>query len=139
MLVSSTETPSGSTEPVEPDQPVARPDPVVAAEQTPLFFLEAPRSTPPPTLSFTHGPEKTALTFTGAVQLFIEAATWLSDEHAPALISLVALAQQLDGGDRKPSTFAQFNLAHRALLKDQPGGDDDDDGIDALISQARHS
>lgn len=67
----------------------------------------------------------TAQTFTAATAQFLAAADWLTPEHAPAVITLRLLAAQLDETLTAP-LVAQYGLAYRSLLKQQPTAESDD-------------
>ena len=63
---------------------------------------------------------KKAPTFAEALSEFEAASPWLGPEHAPALMSLRAMAAQLDAGDLAPALLAQWGLAYRSLRKERP-------------------
>ena len=76
--------------------------------------------------------------FTKAVRDFKKASPWLGPAHQPALVTLFALAEDLDEGDRTPALVAQFGLTYRALAKEAPKAPDaDEDGVDELIERGR--
>lgn len=77
--------------------------------------------------------------FSQAVEKFLETAPYLTDEHLPSIVSLQAIAEQLDGGKVTPAMLAQFGLTHRALLKANPEAAALDDEVDKIISHARAS
>lgn len=58
--------------------------------------------------------------FARAVAEFEKASPWLGPQHSPAVVSLRAMAQQLDAGDMAPALLGQFGLAFRALSKERP-------------------
>lgn len=63
--------------------------------------------------------------FSDAINKFIASAEWLEDEDAVAIISLVAMAAELDTADKlNPPLVAQFGLTYRNLLKKKPVGTD---------------
>lgn len=62
----------------------------------------------------------TSMTFKAAVEQFETASPWLGPEHAPAVVALRSMAEQLDGGDMAPALLGQFGLAFRALRKERP-------------------
>lgn len=67
---------------------------------------------------------KSRKSFTQTVEDFESASTWLSDEDQPAVTTLYALAEELDGdGPLVPALVAQFGLTYRSLLKRAPVGD----------------
>lgn len=75
--------------------------------------------------------------FEKAIDDFESAATWLGAVDEPALVSLRAMAEQLDGGDMKPALLSQYGLAYRALLARAPKGDDaDTDPLEAALKGA---
>lgn len=66
---------------------------------------------------------KSRKSFTQTVEDFESASTWLSDEDQPAVTTLFALAEELDGGPLMPALVAQFGLTYRSLLKRAPVAD----------------
>ncbi len=81
---------------------------------------------------------KVAESFDASVKEFIDAAAWLGPEHQPALVTLVAIAQTLDAGDRTPALLGQFGLAFRSLAKLAPPANSSEvDPVDDLIEAAR--
>ncbi|MGC5584144.1 hypothetical protein [Ornithinimicrobium sp. W1665] len=82
--------------------------------------------------------KKTPVTFSAAVQEFEDASPWLGPQHAPAVVSLRAMAVQLDAGDMAPALLGQFGLAFRSLSKERPV----ESGVDPLtvaLQEARAS
>lgn len=77
--------------------------------------------------------------FTQAVEKFLGNAPYLSDEHLPSIVSLQAIAEELDSGKVTPAMLAQFGLTHRALLKANPETAAHDDEVDQIIERARAS
>ena len=72
--------------------------------------------------------------FTQAIETFIKSSTWLEDEDAVAVISLQAMAAQLDSDDKlNPPLVAQFGLTYRNLLKKKPVISDDVDPLEGLL------
>lgn len=75
--------------------------------------------------------------FLGAVEEFIQASPWLGAEHKPALVILRALARQLDMRVTA-AMVAQFGVAFRDLRGQAPAaGGSDDDGVAAILGEAR--
>lgn len=73
-------------------------------------------------------------TFLSATLDFIHSATWLTDEDNPAIVSLIAMARELD--DRlNPPLVAQYGLTYRNLLKRKPGTEDDTDELGKLLQR----
>lgn len=73
-------------------------------------------------------------TFLSATLDFIQSATWLTDEDNPAIVSLIAMARELD--DRlNPPLVAQYGLTYRNLLKRKPGTEDDTDELGKLLQR----
>jgi hypothetical protein len=73
-------------------------------------------------------------TFTAATLEFIHSATWLTDEDNPAIVSLIAMARELD--DRlNPPLVAQYGLTYRNLLKRKPGNEDAPDELGKLLKR----
>lgn len=70
--------------------------------------------------------------FVLAVLQFEEASPWLGPQHAPAVVSLRAMAIQLDKGDMAPALLGQFGLAFRALSKERPTAEHVDPLAEAL-------
>ncbi len=77
--------------------------------------------------------------FTEAVDKFLENAPWLGSEHLPSIVTLQAIAEQLDRGKVTPAMLSQFGLTHRALLKANPEAAEAGDEVDKLIEYARAS
>lgn len=67
---------------------------------------------------------KKAKTFTESVAQFETTSTWLSTEDQPALVTLYAIATELDRGPMVPALVAQFGLTYRNLLKRAPQTDE---------------
>jgi len=62
----------------------------------------------------------TRQTFTESIEAFLTAADeWLTDEDAPAVAALCAMAEQLDR-EMTPALLAQYGLSYRTLLKRKP-------------------
>jgi hypothetical protein len=73
-------------------------------------------------------------TFMAATLEFIHSATWLTDEDNPAIVSLIAMARELD--DRlNPPLVAQYGLTYRNLLKRKPGNEDAPDELGKLLKR----
>jgi hypothetical protein len=58
-------------------------------------------------------------TFSESTQIFIDRATWLTEDDAPAVVTLLALAAELDA-NLNPPLVAQYGLTYRNLLKRKP-------------------
>lgn len=71
-------------------------------------------------------------TFLGSVEEFVAASPWLGPEHAPALMTLRAVATKLDGGDVQAALVSQFGLVYRALLGQRPTVEQADPLAEAL-------
>ena len=65
---------------------------------------------------------------------FISTATWLRDEDGPAIISLLAMADELDK-KLNPPLVAQYGLTYRNLLKRKPEEGDDLDELGRLLKR----
>lgn len=77
--------------------------------------------------------------FTEAINKFITSADWLQDEDAVAVVSLLAMAAELDTADKlNPPLVAQFGLTYRNLLKKKPVGDTEVDPLADLLKR-RHT
>lgn len=73
-------------------------------------------------------------TFMAATLEFIHSATWLTDEDNPAIVSLLAMARELD--ERlNPPLVAQYGLTYRNLLKRKPGTEDAPDELGKLLKR----
>ncbi len=57
-----------------------------------------------------------------ACQRFLDSASYLGDEDAPAVAALLALAEQIDAEPFQAATFSQYGLTYRSLLKRKPTG-----------------
>lgn len=76
--------------------------------------------------------------FLGAVREFIAASPWLGPEHKPALVTLRALARQLDLRVTA-AMIAQFGVAFRDLRNQAPAaGAGEDDGVGDILDEARN-
>jgi hypothetical protein len=74
--------------------------------------------------------------FTEAVETFIKSAEWLSDDDLVAVISLKAMAEELDEATKlNPPLVAQFGLTYRNLLKKKPTGHKEVDPLAELLSK----
>jgi hypothetical protein len=58
-------------------------------------------------------------TFTESTGRFLAAATWLTEDDQPAVVTLMALAAELDV-NLNPPLVAQYGLTYRNLLKRKP-------------------
>lgn len=73
------------------------------------------------------------MTYTTATNKFLKsAADWLTDEDAPAIESLKAMAKLLDK-DFSPALQAQYGLTYRSLRKLAPAKDNSE-ADDSLLS-----
>jgi hypothetical protein len=74
--------------------------------------------------------------FTQAITKFVASADWLQDEDAVAVISLQAMADELDNADKlNPPLVAQFGLTYRNLLKKKPTGNLEVDPLADLLKR----
>lgn len=73
--------------------------------------------------------------FMTSVRRFKRNSPWLGPEHAPALASLEAMAQQLDKGPLQAALMGQFGLVYRSLLKERPV-ETTQDPLDAALDAA---
>ena len=73
---------------------------------------------------------------TDAVERFLESASWLTAEDAPAVTTLRALAERLDT-DPEPQAamFSQYGLVYRALLK-RSAGPAEKDPLETMLDDA---
>lgn len=75
-------------------------------------------------------------TFIYAVRKFKKsAADWLSEEDAPAVVALEAMAKELDQ-KMTPALLSQYGLAYRSLLKRKPTGETERDELEAALAEA---
>lgn len=65
---------------------------------------------------------------------FISAASWLRDEDGPAVISLLAMADELDK-KLNPPLVAQYGLTYRNLLKRKPEQGEELDELAKLLKR----
>lgn len=72
--------------------------------------------------------------FVEATEEFVEASEWLGSEDAPAVATLRAVAEQLDGGDLTPALLGQYGLTYRSLLKRRPADPPDEDEFEQLLA-----
>ena len=70
---------------------------------------------------------------TAAVNRFLKAATWLTDEDEPAVTLLKMLARQLDDEPFQAATASQYGLTYRALLKRAPSDESGSDPLGELL------
>lgn len=63
------------------------------------------------------------VSFSEAVDKFEAASPWLGDADLPALVTLRALADELDEGKMVPALIAQYGLTYRALRARSPQAD----------------
>lgn len=69
-----------------------------------------------------------------ALNKFVKASPWLTDEDAPALTMLRLIAEQIDAGKGNASLFGQYGQAYRALVARAPKGPAEDrDELDDII------
>lgn len=73
-------------------------------------------------------------TFMAETLKFIDAATWLRDEDGPAVVSLLAMAAELDD-KLNPPLVAQYGLTYRNLLKRKPEEGDSLDELGRLLKR----
>ncbi len=78
--------------------------------------------------------ESDAKSFHDSVEEFLEsAASWLSEEDSPAVVTLKKLAHALDEKIHPP-LLQQFGLTYRALLKKRPGANQEEgDELDDIL------
>jgi hypothetical protein len=72
--------------------------------------------------------------FGASLKTFVAASPWLTDEDAPALMTLEAIAAELDGGNHQAAMFAQWGLAYRALVARKPVADTEPDEFERLLT-----
>lgn len=72
-------------------------------------------------------------TFTEAVEAFVEAADWLTDEDAPAVMAMKGAAAELDANGVQASLIAAYGVHYRSLLKKRPADIGDVDELDQLL------
>lgn len=65
---------------------------------------------------------------------FISAATWLRDEDGPAVMALLAMADELDK-KINPPLIAQYGLTYRNLLKRKPEETESLDELGRLLKR----
>ncbi|MCU1529167.1 MAG: hypothetical protein JWP75_2930 [Frondihabitans sp.] len=68
-------------------------------------------------------------TYTESVRRFVESASYLTEEHRPALKVLRSIAKELDSGKLQAALVSQFTLTYRALVQaggSKGGGGDDE-------------
>lgn len=73
--------------------------------------------------------------FAEATKQFLATADWIGPEHAPAVATLRLVAASLDES-LNPPLVAQYNLAYRNLLKQQPVDPDADDPVEQALRAA---
>lgn len=71
--------------------------------------------------------------FVEAVETFETAATWLSDEDAPALMALRMAAEELDNNGVQAALLNTFGVHYRSLMKKRPATLSEPDELDALL------
>ena len=72
------------------------------------------------------------MNFKSAVESFLADATWLDASHAPSVVALVAVADELDR-EVTAALIAQFGVLHRSLLKEKPSRVVDIDPLAELL------
>ena len=72
------------------------------------------------------------MNFVEAVKQFIENETWLNAAHAPSVVALQAVAEELDR-EVTAALIAQFGMLHRSLLKERPSTKVDVDPLEELM------
>ena len=73
-------------------------------------------------------------TYVEAVEAFLEKADWLGEEEEPAVTGLMKCAEQLDS-EFQASTFAQFTMTHRYLMKKKPVTTSKEEEDDDLLTE----
>ena len=73
-------------------------------------------------------------TFTEAVLSFIRNSPWLSDVDEPAVVALLAMADDLDT-TMTPALLAQYGLTYRNLLSRAPQVADEQDELAKLLKR----
>ena len=73
-------------------------------------------------------------TFTEAVLTFIKQSPWLTEVDEPAVVALLAMADELDV-QRTPAMLAQYGLTYRNLLSRAPVTVEDNDPLAALLKR----
>lgn len=73
------------------------------------------------------------LSFSQAVQIFLDHATWLDDSHQVAVTSLEKIAEQLD---RRVSAglLAEQTKLYRLLINARPENPEKDDALDNFLA-----
>lgn len=73
------------------------------------------------------------LTFSQSVDIFLNAATWLGDEHQIAVTSLEKIAANLD---RRVSAglLAEQTKLYRLLINAKPDGEESTDALDDFLA-----
>lgn len=75
-------------------------------------------------------------TFKFAVNKFKKSAkSWMTDEDAPAMTSLEAMAKALDE-HMTPALLNSYGVAYRALLARRPNGEDEEDELEMALREA---
>ena len=74
------------------------------------------------------------MSFVESTEKFLAAATWLSDEDAPAVQGLRAAADDLDKA-LNPPLLAQYRLFYSGLLKKAPQGEGNADPLEGLLKR----
>lgn len=75
--------------------------------------------------------------FNEAVDRFEKAAPWLGDADLPAVVTLRAIAVELDNGTRTPALLGQWGLTYRNLLARAPKADEPEtDPLALALSEA---
>lgn len=73
--------------------------------------------------------------FTNSVEQFLKGADWTAaPEHAPAVVSLKAMAEALDK-NLMPAMLAQYGLTYRTLLKSKPVDGGEPDPLEKLLAE----
>lgn len=72
-----------------------------------------------------------------AVEKFIDASDWLSDEDAPAITSLRLAAITADSKGATPALLTALGQTYRHLLSRKPAEPEAVSQVDALIEAAR--
>ena len=107
---------------------------------TPPFFRGHALTPPPPGIrkkgykNIRKGYKMTQNAFMTETLKFISTASWLTDEDGPAVISLLAMAEELDQ-KINPPLVAQYGLTYRNLLKRKPQAQDEGDELAKLLKR----
>ena len=70
-----------------------------------------------------------------AVNRFIKASPWLSDEHLPAVTALLAMAETLDKDGVSPSLMGAYGQTFRSLQRQSPAAEPEEDELEGLLKR----